>query len=324
MTFGTYFFSKFYFPLFPEKIRFLLPLEWELHRVGVKKKGVAKMNTVSKEQAKDTMRDAKPWIRRFGRFGYMAKGVVYAMIGILALLAAFGPGGETTGTSGALYSIAEMPFGELVLWVIGIGLIGYIVWGLIKAIKDPENEGTDAKGIIKRVGYFISAIIYSNLAFGAIKLASHTGNAGSGNSEQEISARLMQQPFGVWLIGIVGAVIIGYGIYEFYSGYKEKFMDKFKTYEMNQKERRLARNSGKVGLISRGIVLIMVGFFFVETALKHDPNQSKGLGGALSELAQQPFGQLLLALVAVGLILYGIYQIIRGRYQHMSFGNHGK
>ena len=282
------------------------------------------MEAASKAQAKDKMREAKPWIRRFGRFGYMAKGVVYGMIGILAALAALGPEGETTGTSGALQSIAEMPFGEVLLWIIGIGLIGYIVWDFIKAIKDPENEGTDAKGLIKRTGYFISGIIYANLAFGAIKLASHTGNAGGGDSEQTISAKLMEQPFGVWIVGLVGAIIIGYGLYELFSGVKEKFMEKFKTYEMNAKERKLARISGKVGLIARGVVLTMVGFFFIKTAYTHDAEHSKGLGGALDEMASQPFGQFLLAMAAVGLILYGIYQIIRGRYQHMHFGNEGK
>ncbi|MBS8263967.1 DUF1206 domain-containing protein [Mesobacillus boroniphilus] len=282
------------------------------------------MNSPTSVEIKDKMREVKPWVRRFGRFGYVAKGIVYGMIGILAALAAFGPSGDTTGASGALQSIAEMPFGEVALWIIGIGLIGYILWDFIKAIKDPENEGTDAKGLAKRTGYFISGFIYSNLAFGAIKLASNTGSAGSGNSEETISAKLMEQPFGIWLVGMVGAIIIGYGVFEIYSGLKEKFMSKFKTYEMNDKELKIARLSGKIGLISRGIVLSMVGFFFIRTAYTHNPNESKGLGGALTELANQPFGQVLLAIVAVGLILYGIYQIIKGRYQHMNFGYDGK
>lgn len=276
------------------------------------------MNVPSTAGAKNKLKEAKPWVRRFGRFGFMSKGIVYGMIGVLAALAAFGSGGAKTGTSGALQAIAKMPFGEVVLWIIGIGLIGYILWEFILAIKDPENEGTGAKGLIKRTGYFISGIIYANLAFGAIKLASHTGNAGSGNSEKTISAKLMEQPFGVWLVGIVGAIIIGYGIYELFKGGKEKFMSSFKTNEMNNKERKIARLSGKLGLISRGIVLTMVGFFFVRTAYTHNPNQSKGLGGALTELASQPFGQFLLAIVAIGLILYGVYQVIRGRYQYMN------
>ncbi|WP_019415113.1 DUF1206 domain-containing protein [Paenisporosarcina sp. TG20] len=281
------------------------------------------MNKPSKEQAKDQVKNAKPWVRRFARFGYMAKGVVYGMIGILAVLAAFGPGGETTDSSGALRSIAKLPFGEMVLWMIGIGLIGYIAWDLIKAINDPMNEGKNAKGIIKRISYFIGAIIYSNLAFGAIKLASHTGST-SGNSEQAMSAKLMQQPFGVWLFGIVGAFIIGYGVFELYSGHSGKFMKNFNKNKMNKQERMIAKNSGRVGLISHGIVLCMVGFFIIQSAITHNPEQSNGLGGALSELAQQSYGQLLLALVATGLILYGVYQIIYGRYIKMKFGHNGK
>ncbi len=282
------------------------------------------MNTSSKAEAKDKIKEVKPWVRRFGRFGYMAKGVVYGMIGILAALAAFGPGGETTGTSGVLRSIAKMPFGEVVLWIIGIGLIGYILWDFIKAFKDPENEGTDAKGLIRRTAYLISGIIYTNIAYGALKLASHTGNAGSGNSEKTISAKLLEQPYGVWIVGLVGTIIIGYGLYELFSGVKEKFMIRFKTYEMNDKERKIARISGKIGLVARGLILSMVGFFFIQTAYTHNPDESKGLGGALSEVAKQPYGQFLLAMVAIGLILYGIYQIIRGRYQHMNYGHRGK
>lgn len=278
------------------------------------------MNSTSKAEVHNKLREAKPLLRRFGRLGYVAKGLVYGMIGVLAALAALGPSGDTTGTNGALQSISEVPFGEVALWFIGIGLIGYILWNFIKAIKDPENEGTDVKGLIKRTGYFISGLIYSSLAFGALKLANHMGNSGGDNSEKTISAKLMEQPFGEWLVALLGAIIIGYGVYELYNGFKEKFMSKFKTYEMNDQERKLARFSGKIGLISRGIVLSMVGFFFIRTAYTNNPNESKGLGGALTELANQPFGQFLLAIVAVGLILYGVYQIIRGRYQHMNFG----
>ncbi|WP_017380318.1 DUF1206 domain-containing protein [Paenisporosarcina sp. TG-14] len=282
------------------------------------------MSTPSKAQAKDKMREAKPWVRRFGRFGSMSKGIVYGMIGVLAALAAVGPGGETTGTGGALQSIAEMPFGEVVLWVIGIGLIGSILWDFIKALKDPENEGKDTKGIIKRTGFFISAIIYANLAFGAIKLASHTGKAGGDNTEKILSGKLMEQPYGVWLIGLLGVIIIGYGLTEFFNGAKEKFMRKFNTTDMNAAERKVARISGKVGLMARGLVLSMVGFFFIQTAYSHNPEQSEGLGGALSELANQPYGQFLLIIVSLGFILFGIYQIILGRYQYMNFGHKGK
>ncbi|WP_342528452.1 DUF1206 domain-containing protein [Chryseomicrobium sp. FSL W7-1435] len=267
------------------------------------------------------MEETKPWVRRFSRVGYMAKGVVYIIIGVLALLAAVGPGGETTGTTGAVESVSTMPFGKLLLWIIGIGLFGYIVWNLIKAIKDPQGEGSDAKGWIKRIGYFVSAIIYGNLAIGAILLASRQkSSSGGGESEKEISARLMEQPFGVWLIGLLGLIILLYGLYELQSGARLKFMEQLKTHEMNAKEKEVAEKSGRVGLIARGIVLGIIGFFFTRTAWTHNPEESKGVGGALDELASQPYGTIVLGIVATGLILYGIYQFIRGRYEKMNYG----
>lgn len=268
------------------------------------------------------MEETKPWIRRFSRVGYMAKGIVYMIIGALALLAAFGPGGNTTGTTGAVEYVSTMPFGKLLLWIIGIGLFGYIIWNLIKAIKDPQHEGKDGKGLIKRIGYFVSAVIYGNLAIGAILLAMRKkSSSGGGESEKEISARLMEQPFGVWLVGLLGLIILIYGIYELQSGARLKFLEQLKTHEMNDKELRAAKQAGRTGLIARGIVLGMIGFFFIRTAWTHNPEESKGIGGALDELAAQPFGMFILAIVAAGLILYGIYQIVRGRYERMNFGH---
>lgn len=275
--------------------------------------------TVNRNQSGSTREEVKPWIRRLGRFGFMAKGSVYGLVGILALMAASGGGGETTGTSGALTSLAGKPFGEVLLWIIGIGLIGYIIWEMIRAIFDPEHRGKTVKAIIIRFGYFVSAIIYGGIAFTALKLAMHAGGGG-GNTEQTISAKLLAQPFGQWIIGMVGLIIIGYGMYELYNGYKEKFMNKFILADMNRHQKRLARNSGKLGLIARGIVLGMIGFFFTQTAYTANPEESKGLDGALSELAQQPYGQILLGVVAVGLILYGIFEVIHGRYARMNFG----
>lgn len=262
--------------------------------------------------------DAKPWVRRFGRLGHMAKGAVYALVGIYALMAAAGVGGGTTDTSGALSTVAHEPFGKVLLWLIGIGLIGYVMWELVKTILDVEHEGTDAKGILKRIAYAVSAVIYGSLAVTAFNLAMSAG--GGGSSEKTISAKLLAQPFGQWIVGLVGLIILVYGIIELYKGAKEKFMKYFKTHEMNEKELKLAKNAGKAGLIARGIVLAMMGFFFIRTAITANPDESKGLDGALAELASQPFGQILLGLAAAGLILYGIYEVIRGRYQRMDFG----
>ncbi|MGG4488044.1 DUF1206 domain-containing protein [Metabacillus idriensis] len=273
----------------------------------------------AKQKSKQAGNETKPWIRRLGRFGYMAKGSVYFLIGLLALMAALGLGGKMTGTSGMFETVAGKPFGEILLWLIGIGLFGYVIWEVIKAILDPENKGTDAKGIVTRAGYGVSAIVYGGIAYKAISIAMHA-NSGGGGSEKTISAKLLSQPFGQWMIGLVGIIIIGYGVYELYNGYTERFMNKFRVSEMNQHEKKIARKSGKMGLIARGAVLAMIGYFFIQTAITANPEQSKGIDGALAELASKPYGQWLLGIAAAGLMLYGIYEVIRGRYEHMSFG----
>lgn len=271
------------------------------------------------DQTTEAKEEIKPWIRRLARFGYMAKGVVYILIGVLALMAALGIGGKTTGTTGMLRSLAGIPFGNMLLWIIGIGLVFYICWVLIKAIKDPKNEGTDTKGLIARTGYFISGLIYGALAWNAFKIAGNAGSS-SGGSQQTMSAKLLSQPFGQWIIGAVGLIIIGYGLYELHGGITKKFLNKFRVGEMDRHEKKIASKSGTIGLAARGVVLGLIGYFFIQTAMTANPDKAKGLDGALSEVAQKPFGQWLLGLTALGLVLYGIYQITRGRFEHMSFG----
>ncbi|SIS39671.1 DUF1206 domain-containing protein [Salimicrobium flavidum] len=265
--------------------------------------------------------EIKPWVRRFARTGYMAKGFVYMVVGILSLMAALGVGGKATGTSGMFRSLALVPLGNILVWLTGIGLFMYIGWALIKAFYDPKGEGKNPKGLVKRSGYLITAIIYTTLATQAIRIAvSAVAGGGGGNSNQTMSARLLEQPFGPWILGGVGAVIIGYGVYELVNGLTRRFMKKFLLTHMDDHEKKIARNAGAAGLTARGIVLGLIGFFFIRTAITHDPNQAKGLDGALSEIASQPHGRWLLGIVALGLVLYGIYQITRGRYEHMQFG----
>ncbi|MBH0231286.1 DUF1206 domain-containing protein [Halobacillus yeomjeoni] len=267
-----------------------------------------------------TKEDIKPWIRRFARFGYMAKGFVYVVIGILAFMAAIGVGGKTTDTKGMLRSLATLPFGAVLLWLTAAGLICYILWVFLKAVKDPKDKGSDAKGLANRAMYILSGIIYSGIALNAVQIAMNAGSSGGGNTQETLSAKLLSQPFGQWILGAVGLAIIGYGLNELYGGVTTNFMGKFHTGMMDDHEKKLARNSGRLGLVSRGIVLSLIGYFFIQTAITANPEKAKGLDEALSELAQKPFGQWILGIVSLGLLLYGTYQIIRGRHENMSFG----
>ncbi len=260
---------------------------------------------------------AHPWFERLARFGMAAKGVVYAVVGVLAARVAFGAGGRTTDSQGALVTIINQPFGQILLSLIAIGLVGYVLWRFVQAFLDPENKGSDGEGIAKRGGDFINGLIYGSLAFTAIKMLLGAAKNSNQNSPQDWTARILTQPFGQWLVGVGGAFIIGYGFYEFYKAYKAKFRQEFKWHEMSEAERKWTTRAGRLGFFARGIVFLIIGFFLIQAARLSDPSQARGLGGALETLAQQPYGPWLLGIVAIGLLAYGIFTIVQARYKRI-------
>jgi hypothetical protein len=267
--------------------------------------------------AEEGAEQASPWVERLARFGYMTKGLVYAIIGILAAQAAFGAGGQTTGSSGVLTEIVSQPFGQILLGIVAVGLVGYALWRLLEAIIDPDHQGTDAKGIGKRIGYALSGIIYGGLAWTAIQILMGSGGGG-GNSTQHWTARLMAQPFGRWLVALVGIGIIAFGLYQIYKGVSAKFRKKLSLHEMSDSEQSAAVAAGRFGLSARGVVVGLIGVFLVQAAWQAQPSEAQGLGSTLQEIVQQPAGPWLLAIVAIGLIAYGIFMAFMGRYRKLN------
>lgn len=261
----------------------------------------------------------QPWVERLARFGFAAKGIVYFIVGLLAAQAAFGTGGKTTDTQGALQAIVVQPFGKFLLGLVAIGLLGYALWRLVETVLDPEHAGQeqDAKRVVQRIGYALSGLAYLGLAFTAVQLILGSGGAG-GSSTQDWTARLLAQPFGQWLVGLAGLITIGVGLSYLYQAYTAKFREKFKLNQMNTTERTWAVRVGRFGIAARGIVFGIIGLFLVVAALNSDASQVKGLGGALAVLAAQPFGPWILALVAFGLIAYGVYSVVEAKYRRIE------
>lgn len=259
-----------------------------------------------------------PWVEWLARLGYAARGIVYALVGILAIQAAFGSGGETTDTRGAVQKIAQES--TALLWLVALGLFGYALWKTIQGVLDPEGKGTDAKGLVQRGGMIVIGLIYGGLALSAVRMATGSAGGGSGGqSTQSSTADLMAKPFGRWLVALAGIAVIVYALRELRDGWTEKFREKLKMGEMDPTEQRLAIRTGKSGLIARGIVFILSGWFLVQAALRFDPSQARGLSGALDTLASQPFGPWLLGLVALGLVAFGAYSILEARYRRIVF-----
>ena len=274
-------------------------------------------------------------VEKIARLGYAVKGVLYVLIGVLAVMAAFGSGGKTAGSRGAIQSVADAPFGNVLLWIIAAGLAAYALWRFVQTFLDPDHKGRDAEGLVKRTGYLISGLIHTGLTYWLVRGLLTSGDPGSGSSggssgsggsgsgsggASDWTATLMEQPFGPWLVGLVGGGVVAYGLYQLYKAATVDSADKFATDEMSEKEKTMARTAGQAGLSARGIVFGIIGGFLIYAALTADPSEAKGLGGALDTLAAQPFGPYLLAAVALGLAAYGVYCLVNARYRRIPSG----
>ena len=269
-------------------------------------------------QAEHTVRQAGPWVEKLARAGYAARGIVYIIIGVLAVQAAFTGGGKTTNSQGALATIVQQPFGQFLLGLVGIGLAGYALWCFVDAAIDAENKGSDAKGIATRLGYVVSGVAYGVLAFTAFQLIMGHPHSDGNSGTQDWTARLLAMPFGQGLVALIGLAVVGLGLAQIVKGYKADFHKELAIDEIPPAHQNWAVMSGRWGYIACGIVYAIVGGFLIEAALHSDPQQAKGVGSALDLLAHQPYGPWLLGIVAAGLVSYGIFMLVEARYKRIA------
>ncbi|KAA5542595.1 DUF1206 domain-containing protein [Roseiconus nitratireducens] len=257
------------------------------------------------------------WVETLGRFGHIAKGVVYFIMGFLAFKLAIGAGGETAGARDAIREIGQQPYGRVLLGLTAIGLLGYTAWRWVQAGKDTEGVGTDAKGLVKRTGYAISGGSYLLLGCFAGSLA--LGMGGGGQSGGNGPSFLMDSTGGRVLLGIIAAIVIGTGIYFIIKGYKAKFMEKYNLAEMSNRFRQLAFHAGRTGLITRGVAVIIIGGFFLSAAWSGTRGgEIGGMGDALATIASQPYGKILIGITGFGLMAYAVHMILMGVYRRFN------
>jgi hypothetical protein len=255
------------------------------------------------------------WVERLGRAGLVAQGVLYGVIGILAAKVALGAREESPDKQGALREIAQQPFGKALLAVLALGFAAYALWRLAQAVLDRDNEGEGAKGLAKRVGYLARAGWYATLS--GLTIAKIAGAGDSGGNEQQTTGGVLALPLGRWIVLAVGLGFLGAAAFNAYRAVTCKFEKKLKKGEMNEFEEAGATGLGILGYLARGVVFSLVGAFLVEAAWEFDPKQARGLDGALLELAQQPYGGLLLGAVSVGLIAFALYCFVQARYRRI-------
>lgn len=257
------------------------------------------------------------WTERGARLGYLARATLYAVIAVTSLQVAFGSGGRTQGSSGAMRTIAQEPFGAALLIVIGLGLAGYAVWRLVQVFTVDEDSAAKAAG--KRAFALVRAVLYGTSSFYAFRLVTSSGGGGGGGSSQKtITAQLLELPVGQPLVVAVGLVIVGYAGRQVHRGVTTDFEDDFKWGEMSGTERRWVRRLGLAGHVARGVVFAMIGVFLVIAAVTYDPQKAIGLDGALAKLAQTAYGTWLLGLVALGLLAFAAYSLAQSRYRRIE------
>jgi hypothetical protein len=269
-------------------------------------------------EAQESARSASPWIEGLGRFGYAVKGIVYLIVGSLALQAALGQGGQVTDQQGALAHIAEAPFGKILLASLFVGLLGYALWRTARAVFDTENQGTEAKGLALRALDVGVAVIYVGLAISALRIAMGASSGASSTQQtQDWTAWLMVQPFGVWLVGLVGAAVVVNGIAQFIRALSDKLTEKLHRDDMSPGQIEWVTRIGRAGYAARGVAFVTIGGLLIAASMFHNPGTAQGLDGALATLAGQPFGPYLLILVSAGLAAFGIFALIEARYRRM-------
>ena len=261
-----------------------------------------------------------PAMSLLARAGYVTKGVVYLIVGGLSARVALGDGGSTTDRNGALRAIHEQPFGRFLLVVVAVGLIAFALWSMIQALLDPEREGTGTSGIIARLGYAAVGVSYAALGLAAIQLVLGSGNGGasSDTTTHDWTARLLGLPFGPVLVIVVGIIVIGVAGYLLYLAYAADFRDRLTLNDVDNRVRAWVIALGRAGYAALGVVFSIVGIFLIVAALRDNAEQSKSLGGALHELAREPYGHVVLGAVALGLIAYGLYSLTEARYRRLG------
>lgn len=265
---------------------------------------------------------AATWIERLARLGFAARGIVYTAVGVIAGQAAFRAGTRVTDTEGAMATLVRQPLGQVLLGVIALGLIGYALWMLVQALLDPERVGSDLKGIARRIGFAGVAVIHAGLAIAAIRLLLPGGESGevAGGDENAVTwtALLMSQPYGRWLVGAVGAGIAIFGLHQLHCAYTIKLGERLNLSRLGSRTREWFIRLGRLGLAARGVVFGVIGWLLIQAARRFDPSEAVGLGGALETLAEQAYGPWLLGGVAVGLIGYGLLELIKAHYRRIQ------
>ena len=247
-----------------------------------------------------------PALEGAARAGYAVSGLLHLLIGWIALQVAFGHGGKNADQSGALASLAGNGLGKVLLWLAVVAFLGLALWQATDAVIGHPGDDKDAwAGRAKAVA---KAVVYVALAWSALTFA--RGRSSNSKSQSvDFTSSLMQKPGGRFLVVVIGLVVIGVGVYHVYKGWSKKFLQ-----DLEDHPGTWATRAGRVGYIAKGVALAIVGFLFCAAGIHHNAKEASGLDGALKSLRGQPFGTVLLVVMALGFAAFGLYSFSRAKH----------
>jgi hypothetical protein len=249
------------------------------------------------------------------RAGFVARALIYGIIGVLAVEVALGAGGKTTNQQGALKTIAQQPFGEVLLILVAIGLAGYSLWRLTRALLGHGLEDSDSG--FERLAAFSSGVAYALICALAVEILLGAGGSSGSGSPKHPTAGVLGWPGGTWIVGLAGVVLCGVAAYQGYRGISNDFLDDSKTEEMSPGVRKWITWIGTFGHLARMVVFGLIGIFLIKAAVDYNPNKAVGIDGALAKLVNQSYGSYLLGIVAAGLVAFAVYSLSDARYRRI-------
>ncbi|HXG87125.1 MAG TPA: DUF1206 domain-containing protein [Vicinamibacterales bacterium] len=260
--------------------------------------------------------DLKPWVRGMVRVGYAAKGIIYLLIGLLAFRLAFGfDGGRLIDASGVLRTLLRQPFGLILLAVIGVGILAYAGWEIFVAIVDARRKGGGVRGWIDRSLAMVKGAVYGMVGVEALRIV--LGERGDTSTSAEKSAQnVMRFPLGSWFLVLVGIGIAVYGILQIKMAWQGKFDDDTDR-RMVEREVPWMVPLGRAGIGGRAVVLLVMGFALARAGFEERASEAAGYRDSLWSLLSQPYGGWLLGTIALGLMCFGLFQLLHARYARL-------
>ncbi|MGW1956933.1 DUF1206 domain-containing protein [Streptomyces sp. NPDC001920] len=251
------------------------------------------------------------------RAGLAARGVIYLLVGALALQIAFGDSNKQADRGGALAELSQKPFGAVLLWALGIGLVGMALWRLSEALFG--SVGRDGRSARKRLLATVRFAFYVFVAYSVLTFAVSRNQSGGSSDQQsrDATARALEIPAGQWLVAAAGIGVVAAGCWIGVRAVLRKYHDKLRLGQMSHRTRQLVDITGVAGGAARGMVFAVAGVFAVRAAIDYEPDQAKGLDDTLRTFADTPLGPWLLVCVAAGLVLFGVFSFAMARWRRV-------